>query len=186
MMDCVQIAHVCQGACEAFLSLFLDEIREQVDGYVSEQRRGRNASALNRLRTVALAVVNLTNFNLITQAAEDREYFRKFGSDALISETQQMLQDACETLYSAQEAEVQKELSSRQTILNSIVLLLASFALISTTVDSYDFIRDEKALIAHQAHRVRFLVELVIALASTVLTVILLLNRPRRNRRRDE
>ncbi|MFH8416653.1 hypothetical protein [Streptomyces collinus] len=184
MMDCVQIAHVCQGACEAFLSLFLDEIREQVDGYVSEQRRGRNASALNRLRTVALAVANLTNFNLITQAAEDREYFRKFGSDALIAETQQMLRDACETLYSAQEAEVQKELSGRQNVLNSIVLLLASFALISTTVDSYDFIRDEEALIAQQAHRVRFLAELVIALASTVIAIILLLNRPWRNKSR--
>ncbi|GHC65712.1 hypothetical protein RFN57_31055 [Streptomyces violaceochromogenes] len=184
MMDCVQIAHVCQGACEAFLSLFLDEIREQVDGYVSEQRRGRNASELNRLRTIALAVANLTNFNLITQAAEDREYFRKFGTDALIAETQQMLRDACETLYSAQEAEVQKELSGRQNILNSIVLLLASFALISTTVDGYDFIRDEEALIAQRVHRVRFLAELVIALASTVIAVILLLNRPWRNKRR--
>ncbi|MGW1491865.1 hypothetical protein [Streptomyces sp. NPDC002402] len=185
MMDCIQIAHVCQGACEAFLSLFLDEIREQVDGYVSEQRRGRNASSLNRLRTVALAVVNLTNFNLITQAAEDRQYFRKFGADALISETQQMLQDACETLYSAQEAEVQNELSTRQNILNSIVLVLASFALISTSVDSYDFIRDQNALIEHQAQRLRLLLELVMALVVLVLVVIILLNRPRRGRRRD-
>jgi hypothetical protein len=64
MLTCIEIAHVFLGTCEAYTRLFQDEIQQQVGGYVDEAVAGRDPEELNRLRTLALAVVNLTQLLL--------------------------------------------------------------------------------------------------------------------------
>jgi hypothetical protein len=79
ILACIQLAHVFVGTCDAFERLFLGEIDQQVDGYVRRRPGGRSPQELNRLRTLALAVVNLTNFTLVTEAKDDQDYFTRFA-----------------------------------------------------------------------------------------------------------
>lgn len=138
-------------------------------------RRSRSEE-LNRLRTLALAVVNLTSFDRVSPTEEDQAYFRKFERNADITGKQRMIQHATELLYNVQVAATQEQDSRRQWILSIIVGLLTSLTLISVTADAYNFIREDESLIERQIYRVvlvgvEFLLILAILVALLFLTV---------------
>jgi hypothetical protein len=183
MEACIRVAHVFLGTCEAFTRLFETEMHKQVGGYVEKKRAGRTAEELNRLRTLALAVVNLTDFDRVIPTEEDQAYFRKFNRNADIDGKHQMIQHATEVLYNVQVAETQDKDSRRQWILSIIVGLLTSLTLISVTADAYDFISDDQSLIERQVYRVLFVsIEFTLILAILIILVILA-TRSRRRRR---
>ncbi len=64
------------------------------------------------------------------------------------------------------------------------MVLLASLTLISVTVDSYNFIRQEEPLIEPRLQRVLFLLELVVAIALFATAIIVIFLRRRKRRRR--
>jgi hypothetical protein len=134
---------------------------------------------LNRLRTLALAVVNLTSFNLVTAATEDRKYFDLFDQAAQIDRHHQLIQESCEVLYNVQVAETQGEEIRRQNLLNRILLLLTSFTLVSVTVDAYNFVREQESLIRGVVTRGMVLLQFVLLL-SILVTLVMLATRDRR------
>ena len=182
MEACIRVAHVFLGTCEAFTRLFESEIRKQVGGYVAKHAAGRSPEELNRLRTLALAVVSVTRFEGVTATEEDQTYFRKFNESADIGGKHEMIQRATEVLYNVQVAETQEKESRRQWVLSVIVGLLTSLTLISVTADAYDFIRADESLIERRAYRL-LLVTLEIALIVAILVVLLTV--AVRARRRD-
>lgn len=184
ILACIQIAHVFLGTCEAFERLFLNEIQEQADGYIRKTPGGRDPQELNRLRTLALAVVTLTNFNLVTPTDEDHVYFRLFDNNARIEARHELIQNQCDLLYNVQVAEMQIEENKRQSLLNKIVLLLTSLTLISVTSDAYNFIRDQEHLIGDRFARFRLLLEILLVISVLFMAVLYFMRPHKKNRRR--
>jgi hypothetical protein len=183
MVADIRVAQVFLGTCAAFTRLCTSEIHGQVGGYVGATHAGRTPQALNRLRTLALAVVNLTDFDQVAEADEDRAYFTRFSADAGIERKQRTIQEATETLYNVQVADLQQDDAKRQWTLSVIVGLLTSLTLISVTVDAYDFLRQGDRLIESQSHRGMILaVELLLIVAILAAFVTLALRVPRRRR----
>jgi hypothetical protein len=179
----VRVAHVFRGTCEAFKQLLVNEIHEQVSGYVAGAARGRSPVELNRLRALALAVVNLTDFDQVTSTGEDHAYFRAFSTHAGIERKQRAIQDATDVLYSVQAAEMQNEEARRQTVLNWIALVLASLSLISVAAVGYDFIRDNESLIGGREARV-WVFALLTLVVMLLIVVVILATRSRSQRGR--
>jgi hypothetical protein len=183
MFECIKIAHVFLGTLEGFERLFQDEIRDQVDGYIRHEAGGRDPQELNRLRTLALAVVNLTNFNLVTPTDEDHAYFIRFDEGAHIDQRKELIINACETLYNVQVAETQDESARRQNVLNTIVFLLATLTLVSVSADAYNFVKEDTRIFEDIFTRLQLLLEFILALALLAAFAIFL-SRPRRRKLR--
>lgn len=183
MLRCIQIAHVFLGTCEAFVRLFQEEIQQQVGAHADEAVTGRDPEELNRLRTLALAVVNLTQFNLVAQAEEDRTYFGKFAAVSGMQVHHRLIQDACEILHNVQVAQRQQQEARRQNLLGSVLLLLTSLTLVSVTVDAYSFIRDDQPLITDRLSRAQVLAAFVLTLG-LLIGIVMKATRPKRRRRR--
>jgi hypothetical protein len=181
--ECVRIAHVSVATCEAFLLMFEDEISKQVESLVVGTRGGRGSEALNKLRALALAVVSMTNLARVTQSEEDRSYFDRFTTSAALASTQQRLTNSVEVLYSVQDAKAQHDRAQRESLLNGVVVLLASLTLISVSVDAYGFLGGGAPLIDQQLRRLQLLIEFVVGLAVVVaLFLWLVIRRPRSSR----
>lgn len=181
--ECIRIAHVFTGTCEALLGLFRAELNRQVASYVTRERGGQGPEELNKLRTIALAVVNLTNFARVAQAEEDRTYFRRFTQDAQLGDTRDLLRDSVEVLYNVQEAAAQHERSRREYFLNAVVIILTSLTIVSVSADSYDFVRDQEAIIEDRVMRIQLFVELMVVLVLLVTVMLwFLLRTPTRRR----
>jgi hypothetical protein len=181
MLACIEIAHTFLGACEAFTSLFDAEMHAQVGAYARATLGGRSSQDLNRLRTLALALVSLTNFDLVTPTEEDQQYFRLFEKSAKIGKKQGFIQEACEILYNVQEAEFQWQQDRRDRILAYFLAGLTSLTLVSVMADSYNFIGGQNAaLISSRVERL----ELLAAVGILGILFILLLTRPSFRRRK--
>jgi len=150
---------------------------------VDDRLAGRDPEELNRLRTLALAVVNLSQFNLVVHTAEDRAYFARFAAASGIDGYHRLIQDACEILHNVQVSQRQHQENRRQTLLGSVVLLLTSLTLVSATVDGYNFIREDRPLIGQPAERALLLAGFVLALA-LLASFVMYVTKPRRRRRR--
>jgi hypothetical protein len=180
MLLCIQIAHVFLGTCEAFERLFLHETVHQVDKYVqsnvkrrdSTDAQGRNSRDLNRLRTLALAVVSLTNYGRITATDEDQMYFKYWERHANIERRHGLIQDQCELLYNVQVAETQGEEASREKLLSRVVLFLTAFTFVSVMTDSYSFVRDEEKWLILWSYRLGIMTALFAGIA-VVLGILL-------------
>jgi hypothetical protein len=182
MLACIEVAHSFLGACDAFRELFRAEMRAQIDGYVKAVRGGRESQDLNRLRTLALALVSLTNFDLVTASAEDQKYFKLFEQAADIEQRKTFIQEACEILYNVQEAELQWQQDRRDRILAYFLAGLTSLTLISVVADAYNFIGGQNAtLIANRGERL----ELLTAVALLGVALVLMLIRPSWRRRKQ-
>lgn len=183
MLACIDIAHTFLGACEAFTSLFIAEMHAQVGGYAKAAPGGRRSQDLNRLRTLALALVSLTNFDLVTPTEEDQQYFRLFEKAANIGKKQSFIQDACEILYNVQEAEFQWQQDRRDRVLAYFLAGLTSLTLVSVMSDSYNFLGGQNTtLIPSRSERL----ELLVAIGALgILLILLFIRSPfrRRNRR---
>jgi hypothetical protein len=158
MLYCIQIAHSYLGTCVAFEDLFFHETLRQADGYVKGIPGGRDPRELNRLRTLALAVVSLTSYAAITATEEDQSYFDCYERHAKIRERHQIIQDRCEILLNVQVAETQSEEAKRQQLLNGVVLFLTAFTFLSVFADSYTFLQEGEHWLPHLLHRVVVLV----------------------------
>jgi hypothetical protein len=164
MLACIQIGHVFLGVCEAFEQLFMGEVDEQVDGYLRAHEAGRSADALNRLRNLALAMVSLTDFDLVTEADEDRRFFDEFRKVSRIDGKRQFIERAADMVYNVSEVETQHSSERRQNALNGILLLLTTITLLSVSADAYNFVSGSGSLIAHRPERFRTLIEVILSL----------------------
>jgi hypothetical protein len=181
MLACIEIAHTFLGACEAFTDLFTAEMHAQVDSYAMATFGGRGSHDLNRLRTLALALVSLTNFDLVTPTEEDQQYFRLFEKAANIGRRQRFIQEACEILYNVQEAEFQWQQDRRDRILAYFLAGLTSLTLVSVLTDSYNFLGGQNpALIRSRNERL----DLLVAVGVLGILLVLLLIRPSFRRRK--
>jgi hypothetical protein len=180
MQACIEIAHTFLGTCEAFHQLFRAEMDAQIRRFASAEASGRTPQALNRLRTLALAVVSVTNFDLVTPTQEDRTYFRLFDEEAKIGQRQQFIQEACQILYNVQEAEVQGEQAKRDRILGYILGGLTSLTVISVSVDAYNFIREDQPFIQERLQRIQLLLEFLLLLGVVALLVFFMTRRTQR------
>jgi hypothetical protein len=175
MLACIEIAHTFLGACEAFTGLFNAEMHTQVGGYARATPEGRRSQDLNRLRTLALALVSLTNFDLITPTEEDQKYFGLFEKAANIGKKQSFIQEACEILYNVQEAEFQWQQDRRDRILAYFLAGLTSLTLLSVLTESYNFVGGQNTtLIQSRSERL----ELLVAVGTLAILLVLLLTRP--------
>lgn len=164
MLLCIQIAHALHGACDAFERLFRHEAIRQAEGYIKGEPGGLNHVELNRLRTLALAVVSLTSFAPVAVAEEDRRYFALYDARAKTAELHKVILERAEILLNVQQAEAAEEESGRQTFLGGVALLLTGFTMISVLADTWDFAKDADEWPAVRADR----------LAVLALTVLLL------------
>jgi len=181
MLACIEIAHSFLGACVAFTGLFDAEMHAQVGGYERATLGGRRSQDLNRLRTLALALVSLTNFDLVTPSEEDQQYFRLFEKVASIGKKHGFIQEACEILYNVQEAEFQWQQDRRDRILAYFLAGLTSLTLISVMAESYNFIGGQNAaLISSRGERL----ELLVAVGALGIVLVGLLTRPSFRRRK--
>jgi hypothetical protein len=181
MLADIEIAHSFLGACEALSSLFRGEMSAQVGGYATGRTSGRDPQELNRLRSLALAVVSLTDVDLVTPTEEDRTYFRLFNGEAKLAERQQFIQNACEILYNVQEAEFQGEQARRDRVLGYILAGLTTFTVISVAADAYNFVRENEPLIEERVQRLQLLAEFLLVLGLVVgLFAYLFMRGPRR------
>jgi hypothetical protein len=171
MLECIQIAHVFLGTCQAFEKLFSQETRQQTERYV-KGRTGRKWRDLNRLRTLALAVVDLTNYGSVTMADEDQAFFKYWEQHAHIESRQSRIQEQCELLYNVQDAEADNERANRDWLLNRIILLLTILTSITVLTDSYQFVHYEQGWLAFWPHRLAILVSMLAAL-SVVFAILL-------------
>jgi hypothetical protein len=178
--ECFRIAHLSVAACEAFLLMFEDEISKQVESLIVGARGGRGAEALNKLRALALAVVSMTNLARVTQSEEDRSYFDKFTTSAGLDSIQQRLTNSVEVLFSVQGAKAQHDQVRRESLLNGVVVLLASLTLVSVSVDAYGFLGGGSPLVDDRVRRVQLLIEFVLGLTIVVTLLLwLVIRRPR-------
>jgi hypothetical protein len=182
MTECIQIAHVFLGTCQAFETLFLRETVQQGDSYVKGKPKGRKWKELNRLRTLALAVVGLTSYGPITMADEDQAYFRCWEQHARIESRQRRIQEQCELLYNVQAAEADAEVANREWFLNRVILLLTVLTFITVITESYGFVHYEGGWLGFWPHRLEILAVSLMALA--MIVAVLLRYMTSMNRRR--
>jgi hypothetical protein len=187
MLACIQIAHVFLGVCEAFEKLFMGEVDEQVEGYLRAHEAGRSADALNRLRNLALAMVSLTDFDLVTETEEDRRYFDEFRKLSRIEGKRQFIERAADMVYNVSEVETQHLSERRQNALNGILLLLTTITLLSVSADAYNFVSGSGSLISRRPDRVQTLIEVILSLCliGVLGAYFVTVSHPLRVRRRD-
>ena len=169
MLQCIQIAHTFYGTCEAFQNLFLHETLRQTEGYVKGQPLGRDPKELNRLRTLALAVVSLTSYTSVAIAEEDQKYFAAWERLAKIEDQHRLIQERCEILHNVQVAETQSDEARRQNLLNRVVLFLTGFTFLSVFGDSYAFLEREDKWLPLLIHR-------TVVLGSLVVLIVLVIS----------
>jgi hypothetical protein len=143
----IEIAHVFEGICDAFSGLILEAIRTQVNAYSADAPNSLEPQRLNRLRALALAVVNLTQFELVTPTEEDQNFFKRFEAEARLGKKHSLIAGAVEVLYSVQVAEEQERVSRRASRFGKVATLLTSLTLISVIVDSYNFVREDQQIL---------------------------------------
>jgi hypothetical protein len=175
MLACIDIAHTSLGACEAFTGLFNAEWHRQVGSYAMASHD------LNRVRTLALALVRLTNFDFFIPTEEDQQYFRLFEKFANIGKKQRFIQEACEIIYNVQEAEFQWQQDRHDRILTYFLAGLTSLTLVSVLTDAYNFLAGQNpALIRSRNERL----ELLVAVGTLGILLVLLLILPSFRRRK--
>jgi hypothetical protein len=171
MLLCIQIAHTFQGACDAFERLFFHETIHQADGYIKGKPVGRNHVELNRLRTLALAVVSLTNFAPVAAAEEDQSYFKAYNKNAKLDDMHELILTRSDILLNVQQAEAEEERARRELYLNTVVLMLTGFTLLSVLADTYGFIRGEERWFQAVVDRAKILAGIVLMLVVTLFSL---------------
>jgi hypothetical protein len=180
MLLCIQIAHSFHGACDALQSLSIYETIRQADGYVKGIPSGRDHIELNRLRTLALAVVSLTKFGSVAVAEEDQAYFAAYDKKAKLGELHDGISQRLEVLLNVQQFEAAEEQTGRELFLNTVALFLTGFALLGVLTDMYGFATESGDLPAIDVIRLEILTATIV-----LVLLVLLLLRKRIARRRS-
>jgi hypothetical protein len=169
MLMCIQIAHTFQAAVEAFNNLFLWETRVQAEGFIRGEAGGLDYIQLNRLRTLALAVVSLTSFESVTQTEEDQAYFRAYDRKAQLDKLRSNIRSNSEILSTVQRGESELEQERRDDWFNTLILFLTGFTMLTVLKDIYEFLKSEDTGIGEN---------LLHDEAATAITVMLILALP--------
>lgn len=149
MIESIKIAHTFLGTCESLEKLLLSEISSQVSNSVAENGKLRDARELNRLRTLALTIVSLTDFRMVTASDEDQKYFALFEQHAYVESRNKANQNRCDILFSIQLAETEAEQTEKDRRLGYLLAFIAGLTLVSVLADSYNFYKgEEKDLIS--------------------------------------
>src|SRR5262249_24733188 len=139
---------------------------------------------LSRLRTLALAVISLTTFEVVTPTLEDQAYFRAYNEDAQLEKLEADILRRVEVLLNVEKAESEREQERRDNNLNTAVIFLTGTTALTTLWDAYEFLRGEEKGITDFVIRVQSLVILTLVLVF-VLTGINSKVRTRMRRRRS-
>jgi len=143
MLMCIQIAHTFQAAGEAFNNLFVHETRIDAEGFIRGEAGGLDYIQLNRLRTLALAVIGLTKFKGVTQTEEDQAYFSAYDRNAQLDELHSRILANGEVLSTVQKGESELEQERRDDWLNTAVIFLTGFTMLTVLKDIYEFLKSE-------------------------------------------
>ena len=104
-----------------------------------------------------------------------------FEKAANIRKKQSFIQEACEILYNVQEAEFQWQQDKRDRVLAYFLAGLTSLTLVSVLTESYNFVGGQNAaLIRSRTERL----ELLVAVGTLSIILVLLLTRPSFRRRK--
>jgi hypothetical protein len=173
MLLCIQIAHTFQGAIEAFRNLFLHEIRVDAEGFVNGERGGLDYVEVNRLRALALAAISLTRFESVTQSAEDRAYFQAYENDAQLDGLRNTILSYSEVLAIVQKGESELEQERRDDWLNTAVIFLTGFTILTVLKDIFEFLKGEdKGFLENWIHD-----DIAISAIVTLIVVLAVLRR---------
>jgi hypothetical protein len=143
MLMCIQIAHTFQGAVEAFRDLILHEIRVDADGFIKGEPGGLDYAGVNRLRALSAATIGLTQFASVTQTEEDRAYFRAYEANAQLGDLRDNLLKYSDVLAIVQKGESELEQERRDDWLNTAVIFLTGFTMLTVLKDIFEFLKDE-------------------------------------------
>jgi hypothetical protein len=88
-------------------------------------------------------VISLTKFETITQAEEDQAYFIAYDRSARLDKLYDTIQSRSEVLLSVQQAEADQEQERRDDALNTAIIFLTGFTVLSALSDVYLFVRGE-------------------------------------------
>jgi hypothetical protein len=183
MLMCIQIAHTFQAAGEAFNNLFVHETRVDAEGFIRGEAAGLDYIQLNRLRTLALAVIGLTKFKGVTQTEEDQAYFAAYDRYAELDELHSRILDNSEVLATVQKGESELEQERRDDWLNTAVIFLTGFTMLTVLKDIYEFLKSEDIGVgSNLLHN-----EVATAISVLLITILLILRHKvvhRRSRRR--
>jgi uncharacterized BrkB/YihY/UPF0761 family membrane protein len=135
---------------------------------------------LNRLRTLALAVVSLTRFAPVAIAEEDQAYFEAYNKRAKLDDLHKLIQERGDVLLNVQQAEANEEQTRHEFFLSAVILFLTGFTLLSVITDVYSFMKDEDDL---KINIVRL--KLLISIISFIVLFVILLLRGIPIRKRD-
>ena len=173
MLMCVQIAHTFQAAVEAFNNLFVHEARVDAEGFIRGEAGGLDYIQLNRLRTLVLAVIGLTKFKGVTQTDEDQAYFKAYDENAQLDEVHKRILDNAEVLSTVQKGESELEQERRDDWLNTAVIFLTGFTMLTVLKDIYEFLKSEDTGVgANLLHD-----EVATIVTATLILVLLILRR---------
>jgi hypothetical protein len=154
----LQIALVDAEVCGAFERLFTRHMRETVRAELVDEAPVTGAAALNNLRTLALAITQLTSFSSTTANVSDLYLFAAFDQLAKVSERHARIRRTSEVFYNLQ-SELGRQVAERRGKLLSLVLFLISAVIIlSVTADVLGVLEKEEAFKPHFSERTWWLV----------------------------
>ena len=137
ILSCMQIAQSFQGACQACDKLVSKEIRSETAAYLKGNVVGRDPKDMNRLRTLALTIVNLSDFRLVTEAQEDLKFYECFDKHAFLADRRENIRKQCGELFGTV---LEAKRLAQEERLNMIIVSLTSLTALSVFVDAQGFL----------------------------------------------
>lgn len=176
-LDCLQTALVFLGTREAFERLFETEALQQAKVFILGMQPNRTERELNRLRVLALGMLDRTRYLSVSASDEVQKCFQKFESHAKLNEIGEHIESRCQILHDIRVDETLAKEQSRGRFLNLIVLILSGLTILSVASDGYNFIRNQEDLIPILLTRLGVLLAFSIAILSSLYALWCLADR---------
>jgi|LSQX01.2.fsa_nt_gb uncharacterized protein YfbU (UPF0304 family) len=131
----IKIAQLYFAICEAFEKLFSKHMINTVRISFGESNQYYNAQILNKLRTLAMSVNQVTNFSSTSNNISDLFFFKEFEKLGNINNKHDRIQSTCDIF-----ANIHTELAEiaeirREKKLSNFIFILTSLTFISVTAD---------------------------------------------------
>jgi len=115
----------------------------------------------------------LTKFKGVTQTDEDQAYFKAYDENAQLDEVHKRILDNAEVLSTVQKGESELEQERRDDWLNTAVIFLTGFTMLTVLKDIYEFLKSEDTGVgANLLHD-----EVATIVTATLILVLLILRR---------
>jgi len=148
MVECIRIAIVFLGTCEALRNLFSNHGLLQMGGSVPMVRtdgsddkplEALNWRNLNHLRSLATAVTGRLNYYFVSAADEDQQFFKLWEQYAQIESRKRWILEQCELLYSVEVANAEEARKKREMKLNTTIFAFTALTVVSVVADAHHF-----------------------------------------------